>query len=356
MSASIKLALVPDAATEELWRVADTGDADELARVLPRIGNVNLRNQHGVTALMRAAQHGHAPIVRALLEHGADPNLTRNDKFTALALAAFFGHTETVRLLIEHGAKTEVVTRCNASARTWATARTYNEVARCLDLRAVRAVPPAQPVKTPPPAPVKTTPVALEVKTLKDPPEIWDLVHEEPRSFNPRSAFLTRIKSTRGSFALRAAAVLVISGACVAGAWALKGSQARSLPPVVETPPVQTATEVKVSTPVEPVQAKAEVAAPAPAAVVEEPAPVPVVATVKSSGSRRPRFWTSPSQTTPTVVVEEKPEAAVAPPTVAPPQVQTRVAPQLKPDTALSPHLVTPAKSTPPKGKVIQWP
>ena len=71
MSASIKLALVPDAATEELWRVADTGDADELARVLPRVGNINLRNQHGVTALMRAAQHGHAPIVRAL--HGPDP-------------------------------------------------------------------------------------------------------------------------------------------------------------------------------------------------------------------------------------------------------------------------------------------
>ena len=130
MAASLKR-IKPDGATLDLWRLAETGDIVELARILPRVTNVNARNQHGMTALMRAAYHGHARTVRALLDHGADPNLTRNDKFTALALAAFFGHTETVKILIEHGAKKEVVTRCGASAKTWATARTYATIA-CL--------------------------------------------------------------------------------------------------------------------------------------------------------------------------------------------------------------------------------
>src|SRR5512132_2890582 len=123
MAANLKPRIIADAATLDLWRLADAGDVEELARILPRVANVNARNKHGMTALMRAAFHGHVPVVRALLDHGADPNLARNDKFTALALAAFFGHTETVRVLIEHGAKTEVVTRCGASAKTWASAR-----------------------------------------------------------------------------------------------------------------------------------------------------------------------------------------------------------------------------------------
>src|SRR5215203_4985073 len=222
MSASLKLAIVPDDATRDLWRVAETDDVDELARILPRVGNVNARNEHGMTALMRAAHHGRPQIVRALLEHGADPNLTRNDKFTALALAAFFGHTETVRLLIEHGAKTEVVTRCGASARTWAAARTFDEVARCLDAR--RDSRPSTPV-APAAAVERHVAPAASVKTLKEPPEIWDLVHEVPKGFDARSAFVSRIKSVKGSFALLVAAVLLIGGGCVVGVLVFRGSQ-----------------------------------------------------------------------------------------------------------------------------------
>src|SRR5215216_3213584 len=144
MSAILKQRITYDAATQDLWRVAESGDVDELARILPRVRDINARNQHGMTALMRAAYHGHGAMVRALLKHGADPNLMRNDRFTALALAAFFGHTETVRTLIEHGAKTEVVTRCGTSAGMWAKARTFEEAARCLQSRShIRAVPSA---------------------------------------------------------------------------------------------------------------------------------------------------------------------------------------------------------------------
>src|ERR687890_275734 len=116
-----------DAVIRELWRVAESGDTDELVHILSRGVDVNARNQHGMTALMHAARNGHERVVRALLEHGADPNITRNDRFTALALAAFFGHTETVRILIENGAKTEVVTRSGTSPTMWARARTFTE-------------------------------------------------------------------------------------------------------------------------------------------------------------------------------------------------------------------------------------
>src|SRR5215467_1378166 len=171
-----------DAATRELWRVAECGAAGELAALLLRGVDVNARNEHGMTALMRAARCGHAAAVRTLLERGADPNIARNDRFTALALAAFFGHTETVRILIEHGAKTEVVTRSGTSPRMWATARTFSDAARCLEKPG-----PVRPARAVFPAPV--------VQTLKEPPEIWNIVHEEPKGFDARAAFVSRIKS-----------------------------------------------------------------------------------------------------------------------------------------------------------------
>jgi uncharacterized protein len=342
MSASLKLALVPDDATRELWRIAETSDADELARILPRVGNVNARNEHGMTALMRAAHHGHAQMVRALLEHGADPNLTRNDKFTALALAAFFGHTETVRLLIEHGAKTEVITRCGASAGAWARARTFDEVARCLDSRPEsKPAPPVAPV-----TPAATVPVAsaATVRTLKDPPEIWDLVQEVPRGFDARSAFIARLKSMKRNFALGAAAVLVIAGGCVAGVLVFRNSEAQSLPPS-EIPQKQAAIENHVSPPT------------ASEPIVSEPAPQPVVENVKRSSSRKTYFAPGPSKPTSTVTVAtlEKKETPVAPPVVATPQPEPRKSLQ-KANNTLSPQLMAPAKSSPPKGKVIQWP
>ena len=231
MSAVAKQMIGSEVALWDLWRVAETGEVDELERALARAGDVNARNKHGMTALMRAAHQGHEPMVRALLRHGADPNLTRNDKFTALALAAFFGHTGTVRTLIEHGAKTEVVTRCNTSAYMWASARTFTEAARCLKThqRAPAAVSSSAPAPAPAPVPLKTA-EPLVVKTLKEPPEIWDLVHEERQAFTARSEFASRLKSMKTSFAFRIAALVIVCATCLAGAWAFKGSQARSLP------------------------------------------------------------------------------------------------------------------------------
>src|ERR1051326_730987 len=145
-SAERKLPM-PDAATLELWRVAEDGDVEELGALLRRVPDINACNEHGMTALMRAAQNGRVKMVHALLEHGADANLKRNDKFTALALAAFFGHTEVVRTLMEHGADLQAATRGGTSPQMWATARTFNEVVDQLDKPVTAPVEPLVTVR-----------------------------------------------------------------------------------------------------------------------------------------------------------------------------------------------------------------
>lgn len=381
MAATFKHRIVPEAASLELWRVAESGDVDELESAFLRGADVNARNQHGMTALMRAAYHGREQMVRALLARGADPNITRNDKFTALALAAFFGHTETVRILIEHGAKTEVVTRSNTSPRMWARARTFEEVARCLESKPktqtprtasialvpvpVVATAPTQPVPVVATAPTQpviaaTAPAQpVVVKTLKDPPEIWDLVHEEPRTFNARSAFLSRIKSMNG---LRVCAVLLVCVACVVGVLVFRRSQARNLQPAPAAE--QNALETN-TTPVQSIEsvappvgtAEAELAT---SDVTSHHAPQPLDTNTKPAGSRK--FYSTPRQnrSRPNDVeivvdsVEPAEAPVVAPPSIAAPRVEPP--PAKKPSTTTNQQVVTPSKSAPPKGKVIQWP
>jgi len=332
MSVAARKLVIVDTATSELWRVAESGDVNELAAILSRNVNVNARNEHGMTALMRAARLGNAAVVRALLEHGADPNIARNDKFTALALAAFFGHTETVRILIEHGAKTEIVTRSGTSPRMWATARTFSEVARCFE-KPTTTRPAPVPIR---PAPVPVAPVPV-VKTLKDPPEIWDLVHEAPRNFNPRAAFVSRVKSKKWTIVVGAFVSLLLLVACGVGVLLLRRADASI--PLIEVPAVRAAAvEVQVI--------------PASEAPVEETpvlTEIPVVVAKKSPVTR---------QSKPRVVTEENIVAAAPTseePQVAIPEIQKpkpRELPKSVPNAPLSPHIIAPAKNA----KVIQWP
>lgn len=192
--------------TEELSHAVESGDVEAVALLLPRIVDLNARNRHGTTVLMRGASCGHAQIVRLLLDHGADPNVMRNDKFTALALAAFFGHTETVKTLMEFGARTEDVTRDGASAHTWATARTYSEVARCLD--------------TPRP------------------------------QIQSQATFQSRRRSVRTRIVtLGVIATFVGIVCCAFGALVLSSSEARDLPPAPTLPPISKVEPPKVELP-----------------------------------------------------------------------------------------------------------
>ena len=341
MSAPLRKLVIVDTATRELWGVAESGDVNEVAAILSRGVNVNARNEHGMTALMRAARNGHAAVVRALLEHGADPNIARNDKFTALALAAFFGHTETVRILIDHGAKTEIVTRSGTSPRLWATARTFTETARCLEKAApLRSVPaPAFPA----PAAVSATPAPV-IKTLKDPPEIWDLVHEVPKGFDARSAFLTRIRSTRWPVAVGAFAVLLFVIAGGVGLFVSRSSKASNVsiaPPPVQAP-VQSAAEVPVTPPPAPVESPVE------NPVSEAPVVVPKKAPVTATRQSKPR---AVAEENVIAVARSREEPQAVTPEIQKPKPRESPV-KSAPNSALSPHLIAPAKNA----KVIQWP
>ena len=50
------------------------------------------------------------------------------------------------------------------------------------------------------------------VRTLKDPPEIWDLVHETPPDFNPTGAFVNRLNTSKSTAILALVSVLLIVG------------------------------------------------------------------------------------------------------------------------------------------------
>ena len=338
MSARVRKLVVVDTATRELWRVAEGGDVEDVAAILSRGVNVNARNEHGMTALMRAAREGHAAVVRVLLEHGADANMARNDKFTALALAAFFGHTETVRTLIDHGAKSEVVTRSGTSPRMWATARTFTEAARCFEKPAPLRPVPAPVLTVAAPVASAPVPVAPVIKTLKDPPEIWDLVHEVPKDFNPRSAFLTRINSAKWPVAIGAFAVLLFVVSCVVGVFVLRSPEASI--PSIGLPVVKTAVEVQIIPPPEPIESPVETPVSAAPVIVTKKAPAPAT-----------------RQSKPRVVIEEN-VAAAAPsreePQVATPEIEKPKPRPVKsaPNSALSPTLLAPPKNA----KVIQWP
>ena len=351
MSATTKQQTGANAATQELWRLAESGEVDELSRVFSSGAHVNARNKYGMTPLMKAASQGHARMVRALLERGADPNLARNDKFTALALAAFFGHTETVKTLIAHGARIEVITRCGASAETWAIRRTFDDAARCLETHA----PKPKPAPAPAPGPAV-------IKTLKEPPEIWDLVHEVPRGFNARAAFLSRLKSMRTSFAVRAAAVVVVIAACVVSVLVFRGSQARSLSvdvPVSQSVVTSEASapvnveDTKTETPLDPSTTEANEFSHHSGASGASETPSRKVALTRQTKSRAIRD-DEPVQSVDSFQSREAPAAAA--PVTAPPQVEPRKPSNTANNNSLSPQLIAPSKSAPPKGKVIQWP
>ena len=223
----------------------------------------------------------------------------------------------------------------------WAMARTFTEEARCLEQSKPKPTPKPQPKPVVVPIAVKPAPAAV-VKTLKDPPEIWDLVREAPREgFKARSAFVSRIKSMNRVFAFGAFAALLLMVACGVLALVLRSSQARNV--AAEVPPVQTTADTTVSPPV-----SVEVSTPA-----APPSETVKKAPITRQTRRYPVAQENMLATAPSSEVSPVP-AEVAPPVIEKPKPDAAV--KRTPNTPVSPHLITPAKSAPPKGKVIQWP
>jgi hypothetical protein len=313
---------------------------------------------------MMAAYHGQLEVVRALTDHGADPNAVDIDGDTAVMLAEHSGHDDIVRLLVARGAKT--ISQALATG-----------------VSALPLVPNETSVGTVESASTKSN---ASVRTLHEPPEIWDLVHETRTDFNPRSAFVGRLASRNGL--LLALAVLIVGGGAVFGFLKLKGSAVNppaaspvraddNKPKAVSNSP---ATE-SVKTSAASDQSRPDTA---PAAVpnTSKDNQVPVttdarnnvaniptaekaVVTAASSTKRvdvKPRRQTTSTTTIePTAARTDSQEKAFASPSSAAKtgseKDATTSTPRKEPEKAASPQSTSPAKANPtPKAKVIQWP
>ncbi|XP_006851600.1 PREDICTED: unconventional myosin-XVI-like [Chrysochloris asiatica] len=75
-------------------------------------GNVNEKNDDGVTLLHMACASGYKEVVSLILEHGGDLNVVDNQYWTPLHLAAKYGQTTLVKLLLMHQANPHLL-NCN---------------------------------------------------------------------------------------------------------------------------------------------------------------------------------------------------------------------------------------------------
>jgi ankyrin repeat protein len=197
---------------DQLWSAIETGDASQFEKFLASGPAINFMDKDGVTPLMYAACYNRVEVVKTLIERGADVNAVRADGFTPLLLAIFFGHIDVVRVLVENGADVTATTRFGTSAHMWAAARGFREISAYLQKEhksrvsiASVEVPVATSVGVNPVESANKLPEQIAehhegrdpviVRRLKDPPEIWDLVHENRTSFNPGATFVSHILS-----------------------------------------------------------------------------------------------------------------------------------------------------------------
>jgi ankyrin repeat protein len=89
--------------SRDFVRAAETGDLEEVRRLLTKGANVNKIELHGKDALFFASDKNNLKLIRVLLENGGNPNNLIGTK-TALMAAAYRGHREAFDLLLDAGA------------------------------------------------------------------------------------------------------------------------------------------------------------------------------------------------------------------------------------------------------------
>jgi ankyrin repeat protein len=72
--------------------------------ILSKLGDMNIQDDHGLTALQRACLKGHAALVEMVVLLGADVNMATATEATPLVIAEREGHQDIVNILNQYGA------------------------------------------------------------------------------------------------------------------------------------------------------------------------------------------------------------------------------------------------------------
>jgi hypothetical protein len=150
---------------------------------------------------MRAAYHGHLPVLETLIDRGADVNARDSGGLTALMVASHAGHQEVVTALLSRGAEGKSAARpkrrlvssvIDETPEVREETRVLREAAVSQEAKVIETpeVNEDQPIAPP----VRNT----EVRTLQEPPEIWDLVHTTQPNFDSGPSVPTKGGSRRG--------------------------------------------------------------------------------------------------------------------------------------------------------------
>src|SRR5262245_51306230 len=113
---------------------ADNGDTAKVMEGVNQGIDVNVKDEHGQTALMLAADQGHVDTVNFLSEYGASLDLQNKLGATALMLASFNGHLEVVIELLKAGANVNAEAENGATGLIQAAAKPNEAAVQIINL------------------------------------------------------------------------------------------------------------------------------------------------------------------------------------------------------------------------------
>jgi hypothetical protein len=223
-----------------------------------------------------------------------------------------------------------------------------------------------EPVKGSPAPSGNTRTATPVVRTLKPPPEIWELVHPVPtRQFKPGRTFVNRLSSGWTNLILLAVAVGVISGVCTT-IWRLRSNQnTSSVAPAQQMPAKQTvSTNVGSAGIGETTNATHDSATPAGDTSVIQPTDISVNDLNRTTSVPRKRTGKKSVTVAPEQQQSNSPanaETGISQQSAGISQSDNKGSADsasTKPkNSTLSPQLIAPLKASPErKPKVIQWP
>lgn len=116
--------------TSDLIAAAESGNLDEVKRLVETGAELNAQDDRGRTAVMAATHGNHPAVVEYLLAKGADVNLRDEMSDNPLLYAGAEGLLEIVRICLAAGADTKLTNRYGGIAIIPASERGHVDVVR----------------------------------------------------------------------------------------------------------------------------------------------------------------------------------------------------------------------------------